>query len=89
MDPFHNSYADTDLASPHYITFIEPLAALPMEAFSFCSEQFMSNSTEKVIEGKINAPFILLEEHFSTAVMLYNKKYEVQFEDLTIGSSFF
>jgi hypothetical protein len=38
---------------------------------SFNSEQFMTNSTKKVIEGKTNDSFILSE-----------KNYEVQFEDL-------
>jgi hypothetical protein len=83
MNPFRNSYADTNLASLHYVTFIEPLAILPTETFSFDSKQVINNSMKKVIEGKINAPFVLLEEHFSAAVMLYNKKYEVQFEELS------
>jgi hypothetical protein len=37
---------------------------------------------EKVIEGKLNGPFILLEEHLFAVVMLYKTKWEVQFEDL-------
>jgi hypothetical protein len=84
MDPFCNSYAGTDLTSLHYVTFIEPLAVLPMEVLSLDSEQFVNNSMNKVIEGKINAPFVLLEEHFFAAIMLY-KKNEVQFEDLLHG----
>jgi hypothetical protein len=38
MDPFYKSYAEIDLASLHYITFIEPLAVFPMEKLSFDSE---------------------------------------------------
>jgi hypothetical protein len=43
----------------------------------------MTNSMKKVVEGKTNNPFILLEEHFFTIVMLYKKNYEVQLEDLS------
>jgi hypothetical protein len=70
MDHFRNSYVNTDLASLHYVTFIKPLVVLPTEALSFDSKQFMNNSMKKVIEGKRNAPFVLLEEHFFAAIML-------------------
>jgi hypothetical protein len=83
IDPFCNSYVGTDLVSLRYAIFIEPLAILPREALFFDSDHFTNNSTKKVIEWKINASFILLEEYFSTAVTLYNKKYEAQFEDLS------
>jgi hypothetical protein len=77
MDPFK-----TNLASLHYVTFIEPFVVMPTESLSFSSEQFMNNSITKLIEEKTNDPFILLEEHFFIAFLL-QKKYEVQFEDLT------
>jgi hypothetical protein len=70
MDPFRNLYNDTNLASLHYITFIEPLAVLPAEVLSFDSEEFTNNSMKNVIEGKINVPFVLLEEHFFVVVTL-------------------
>jgi hypothetical protein len=82
MDPSCNSYADTNLASLHYVRFIEPLVVLPTEELSFDSKQFTNNLMEKVIEGKLNGPFILLEEHLFAVVMLYKTKWEVQFEDL-------
>ncbi len=37
----------------------------------------------ELIEEKINDPFLLLEEHYFTAVLLHNKIYKVQFEDLS------
>jgi hypothetical protein len=52
------------------------------ESLSFGSEQFMNNSINKLIEEKINDPFLLLEEHYFTTVLLHNKIYKVQFEDL-------
>jgi hypothetical protein len=73
MDHFHNSFADTDLASLYYVTFNEPLVVLPIEVLSFNSEQFTNNSIKKGIEEKRNDLFILLEEHFFAAVMLYKK----------------
>jgi hypothetical protein len=71
------------LASLHHITFIEPLAVMPMESLSFGSEQFMNNSINKLIEEKTNDPFVLVEEHFFTMILLHNKTYEVHFEDLS------
>jgi hypothetical protein len=41
MDPFCKSYAEIDLASLHYVTFIEPLVIIPMESLSFGFEQFI------------------------------------------------
>jgi hypothetical protein len=52
MDPFCKIYVETDLASLHYTTFIEPFAICPMEALSFDSDQFMNNSINKVIKEK-------------------------------------
>jgi hypothetical protein len=72
MDPFCKLYGTTDLASLHYVTFIEPFAVLPMDALSFDSEQFTNNG-----------PFLLLKEHFFAAILLHKKTYEVQFEDLS------
>jgi hypothetical protein len=50
----------------------------------------MNNSINKLIEEKINDPFLLLEEHYFTAVLLHNKIYKVQFEDcrMKFSSSF-
>jgi hypothetical protein len=83
IDPFYKAYAETNLASLHYVTFVEPLAALSTEKLSFDSEQFTKNFMKIVIEGERNYPFMLLEEHFSAVVLLYKKKYGVQFEDLS------
>jgi hypothetical protein len=69
MDPFYKSYAETDLASLHYITFIKPLAVLPMDALFFDSEQFTNNFMKKVIEGERNDPFVL-EEHLFVVILL-------------------
>jgi hypothetical protein len=70
------------LASVGYVTFIEPLAVFPTDVLFFDSKQFTNNSIKKVIEGERNDPFILLDEHFFVVVLLYNKNYEVQYEDL-------
>jgi hypothetical protein len=61
IDPFYTSCVKTDLASLHYVTFIEPLAVFPTEAQSFDSEQFTNNSINKVVESKPEDPFLLLE----------------------------
>jgi hypothetical protein len=82
MDHFYKSYAKTDLALLHYVTFIEPLAVSTTEMLSFDFDEFTSNSMKKVIERNINDPFVLLEEQFFDAVLLY-KKYEVELEDLS------
>jgi hypothetical protein len=83
MDLFYKSNAETDLASLHYVTFIKLLVVFPMEALSFDSKQFTNNSMKKVIGGERNNPFLLLEEHFFAIILLYNKNYEVQFEELS------
>jgi hypothetical protein len=83
MDHFYKSYTENDLASLHYVTFIEPLAVFLTEALSFDSDDFTINSMKKVIEGNINDPFVLHEEHFFDAVLLYKKNYEVELEDLS------
>jgi hypothetical protein len=82
MDPFCKIYVESDLASLHYTTFIEPFAICPMEALSFDSDQFMNNSINKVIKEKINDHFLLLKEYFFTTFLVYNKAYEFQFEDM-------
>jgi hypothetical protein len=82
MDHFYKTNNETNLATLHYVAFIEPLTVSPMEVLSFDSEQFMNNSNNKVIEAKTTNHFVLLEEHFIATVLLY-KKYEVQFESLS------
>jgi hypothetical protein len=52
MDSSFKTYVETELASLHYTTFIEPLAICQMEALYFNSDQFMNNSINKVIEEK-------------------------------------
>jgi hypothetical protein len=83
MDTFCKSYGATNLASLHYVTFIEPFAILPMEAMPFDFEYFRNNSIDKMIDEKIDDPFLLLEEHFFATVLLHKKTYEVQFEDIS------
>jgi hypothetical protein len=70
MDHFCKSYAKTDLASLHYVIFIELLAIMPMESLPFGSKQFINNSVTKLIKEKNNDPFILLEEYFFAAFVL-------------------
>jgi hypothetical protein len=52
MNTFCISFIDTDLASLHYITSIEPFVVSPKEALSFGIEEFMNTSTNKLIEPK-------------------------------------
>jgi hypothetical protein len=52
MNTFCKSCVDTDLASLHYVTFIEPFVISPKEALSFSSEQFTNTSINKLIEPK-------------------------------------
>jgi hypothetical protein len=73
IDTFYKSYGATDLASLHYVTFIEPFAVLPTETLSFDFEKFTNNSIKQMIEEKINDHFLLLEEHFFTAILLHKK----------------
>jgi hypothetical protein len=73
MDHFYKSYTKTDLASLHYVTFIESLAIFSTEALSFDFDDFTVNFMKKVIKGNINNSFVLLEEHFFDAVLLYKK----------------
>jgi hypothetical protein len=82
MDYFYKSYVETDLATLHYVNFIEPFNVLPTEPLSFDSAHFTSNYTNKVFESNINDPFLRFEEHFFAAVMLYRKNTKVQFEDM-------
>jgi hypothetical protein len=70
MDSSYKIHVETDLASLHYVTFIELLAICPTNALSFESDQFTNNNINKVIEDKINEPFILNEEHFFTAFLV-------------------
>jgi hypothetical protein len=50
MDLFYKLCVKIDLASLHYITFIELLAVIPMESLSFGLDQFMNSSINKLIE---------------------------------------
>jgi hypothetical protein len=84
MDTFYKSCVKIDLAWLHYVTIIEPLTVMPTESLSIHSEQFMNNFINKLIEEKINDPFLLLEEHFFATILLHNETYEVQFEDLSL-----
>jgi hypothetical protein len=83
MDYFYISYIKTDLAMLHYVTFIKPIAVSPTEVLSFDSDALTTNSMKKVVEGNIKDPFVLLEEYFFDAVLLYRKNYEVELEDLS------
>jgi hypothetical protein len=82
MDYFYKSCVETDLATLHYVTFIESFNVLPTEPLSFDSAHFTSNYTNKVFESNINDPFLRFEEHFFATVMLYRKNTKVQFEDM-------
>jgi hypothetical protein len=83
MDHFCKSYAKTDFASLHYVTFIKPLVVFSTEALSFDSDEFTVNSMRKVIEWNINDSFVLLKEHFFHVVLLYKKNYELKSEDMS------
>jgi hypothetical protein len=50
MDFFYQSCVKMNLATLHYVTFIEPFDMLPTETLSFHSDQFMSNYTNKIFE---------------------------------------
>jgi hypothetical protein len=83
MDQFYKSCVKTDLASLHYVTFIEPLAVFPTEVVSFTPEQFTNHSINKVVQSETKDHFLLLEEHIFAIVLVYKKPYEVQFKDLS------
>jgi hypothetical protein len=77
MNPFHKS------ASLHYVTFIEPLVIFSIDALLFNFKQFKNISINKENESKIKDPFLLLDEHFFAADLVYTKRYEVQFKGLS------
>jgi hypothetical protein len=52
MGPFCKLYAEIDLASLHYVTFLKPLAVISTESVSFDLDQFMNNPIDKLIEEK-------------------------------------
>jgi hypothetical protein len=83
MNTLYKSYVDTNLASLHYITFIEPFAISPKEALSFGSEQFTNTSINKFIEPKDKDPFLIFEEQFFGNILVHRKSYDVHFEDLS------
>jgi hypothetical protein len=62
MDPCSRAYVEIDLISLHYVTFINP----PTESLFLGSEWFMNNSINKLIEEKVNDPFLLKEYLFIT-----------------------
>jgi hypothetical protein len=72
-----------DLASLHYVTFIEPHAISPSEALCFNSEQFTNTTINKLIEAKPKDHFLIFEEYFVANVFVYRKSYGVQFKDLS------
>jgi hypothetical protein len=72
-----------DLASLHYVTFIEPHAISPSEALCFNSKQFTNTTINKLIEAKPKDHFLIFEEYFVANVFVYRKSYGVQFKDLS------
>jgi hypothetical protein len=64
MDCFCKTNNETDLATLHYMAFIEPLTVFPMEALSFDSEQFTNDSINKVIEAETfhRGSFVVLKK---------------------------
>jgi hypothetical protein len=52
MDSSYKTYVETDLASGHYVTFIEPFVVCPTDALSFDSDEFTNNNMNKMIEEK-------------------------------------
>jgi hypothetical protein len=83
MDSSCKTYVKSDLASLHYVAFIEPIVICTMEVLSFHSDQFTNNAINKVIQDKISDPFILNQEHFFTTFLVYKKPYEFELEDLS------
>jgi hypothetical protein len=73
MDRFYKTNNETDLARLYYVAFIEPMTIFPTETLSFDSKQFTNNSMNKVIEAETTDHFLLLEEHFTVTVLLYQK----------------
>jgi hypothetical protein len=73
MNSFHRSRTEIDLATLHYISFIELLGVLPTEAMLLDSEQFTNNSSNMEFESKMNDPFLLFEEHFFAAILVCKK----------------
>jgi hypothetical protein len=73
MDHFYKTNTETDLATLHYVAFMEPLTLFSMEALSFDSKQFMNNSINKVIEVERTDHFLLIEEHFIITVFCIEK----------------
>jgi hypothetical protein len=71
MDSFYKSYVETDLTTLHYITFIKLFGVFSTETLSFNSEQFTNNSNNKEFKSKTNDHFLLFQEHFFIAVLVY------------------
>jgi hypothetical protein len=83
MDSVYQSCIETDLATLHYVVFIEPFGVFSTDPLSFDSDQFMSNFADKILESKNEDPFVLLEEHFFQAIIFYKKYYDFEFKDLS------
>jgi hypothetical protein len=63
-----------DLATVHYVTFVELFDMLPTEALSFDDTKFLSNYTNKFFEfKKINHVFV--SKNISSTPLLCIKKY--------------
>jgi hypothetical protein len=62
-----------DLATVHYVTFVELFGMLPTETLSFDDTKFLSNYTNKFFEFKKINHALCFEEHFFDAVALYKK----------------
>jgi hypothetical protein len=83
MNTFFESYADTNLAWLHYVTFLELIVVSPNETLSFDSELFVNTSINKFIKAKIKDSFLLYKEHFFARVLVHRKSYDIQFDDLS------
>jgi hypothetical protein len=79
---FYKSDAKADLASLHYVTFIEPLAVFSIEPLSFTSLPFHNNSNKVVLQTKPHDPFLLLKDHYFVVTLLHKNTYAIHFEDL-------
>jgi hypothetical protein len=80
MNSYCKSYAQIDLASLHYVTFIELHVIIWTESLTFGLDQFMNKSVDR---GKTKDHFLLIKDNLFAAALLHNKTYEVEFEDLS------
>jgi hypothetical protein len=82
MNIFCKLCDDIDLASLHYVIFIQLIAISSNEVMSFGSEQFINTSINKLIEPKDKDPFMIFEEYFFGSVLVNRKSYNIHFKDL-------